>query len=130
MMTTPITRYRYAVELENGSEVVADSWPELLDIFRAIGYDGARIGTPAPDEWVYFDAEWTDGAGVVHSVNVEGVGPDYAAPEYDEPATAHGFDVCPSCGDAGVKMTPDGYAPCTRFLSCWSDSADDAGAGD
>jgi hypothetical protein len=36
-------------------------------------------------------------------------------------ASDHGYDTCPDCGDAGIKMTADGYADCTRFLTCWSD---------
>lgn len=36
--------------------------------------------------------------------------------------TDHGFDECPDCGNGGVKIGPDGYEPCTRFLRCWSDA--------
>lgn len=39
----------------------------------------------------------------------------------EDRAQEHGYDVCPDCGDAGVKMTADGYASCARFLTCWSD---------
>lgn len=126
---TMTTTYRYAVELENGSEVIADDWAELLAILHAVGHHDARAklgAAPARDEWVTFDTEWIDGAGVRHSVYVEGIGDDYAAPDYsDDEPSAHGFDECPSCGGAGVKMTRDGYAPCARFRSCWSDSAGD-----
>jgi hypothetical protein len=42
----------------------------------------------------------------------------------EDPSTEHGFDVCPDCGNAGVKIGAGGYEPCTRFLTCWSDQQD------
>jgi hypothetical protein len=40
----------------------------------------------------------------------------------EDPASDHGYDVCPDCGNAGVKIGADGYESCTRFLTCWSDA--------
>jgi hypothetical protein len=40
----------------------------------------------------------------------------------EDPCTEHGYDVCPDCGNAGTKIGPTGYEPCTRFLTCWTDS--------
>jgi hypothetical protein len=39
----------------------------------------------------------------------------------EDTAQDHGLDECPDCGDAGTKIGPNGYEPCTRFLSCWTD---------
>lgn len=39
----------------------------------------------------------------------------------EEPCTDHGFDVCPDCGNGGVKIDSTGYVDCTRFLTCWAD---------
>jgi hypothetical protein len=41
----------------------------------------------------------------------------------EDRATDHGYDVCPDCGDAGVKIGPSGYEPCARFLTCWTDAS-------
>lgn len=52
-------------------------------------------------------------------------------PEQDtseDRCTDHGYDECPDCGNAGVKIDASGYVPCTRFLTCWSDP--DAGSDD
>lgn len=45
----------------------------------------------------------------------------------EEPCTDHGFEVCPDCGNGGVKVTAAGYVPCTRFLTCWADADEWAG---
>jgi hypothetical protein len=39
----------------------------------------------------------------------------------DDDARDHDFDVCPDCGNAGVKIGADGYEPCTRFRTCTVD---------
>lgn len=39
----------------------------------------------------------------------------------EDTSADHGLDTCPDCGNAGTKIGPDGYEPCTRFRSCWSD---------
>jgi hypothetical protein len=35
-------------------------------------------------------------------------------------STDHGFDVCPECGNGGIKIDSTGYVNCTRFLTCWT----------
>lgn len=40
----------------------------------------------------------------------------------EDSCTDHGYEVCPDCGNAGTKIGRDGYEPCARFLTCWSDS--------
>jgi hypothetical protein len=42
----------------------------------------------------------------------------------EDPCTEHGFDVCPDCGNGGIKIDTGGYVPCTRFLTCWADLDD------
>jgi hypothetical protein len=45
----------------------------------------------------------------------------------EDRSTDHGYDVCPDCGNGGVKMDASGYVPCTRFLTCWADVDTDSG---
>jgi hypothetical protein len=44
----------------------------------------------------------------------------------EDRCTDHGLDGCPDCGNVGVKIGPDGYEPCTRFLTCWADVDDES----
>jgi hypothetical protein len=39
----------------------------------------------------------------------------------EDRCTDHGLDVCPDCGNGGIVVGDNGYEPCTRFLTCWSD---------
>jgi len=42
----------------------------------------------------------------------------------EDPCTDHGLEVCPDCGNAGTAIGAQGYYPCTRFLTCWTDPPD------
>lgn len=122
--------YDYLPPFPNLSGEMADD-PTPLSLAREIVGEETldALGPMAADDLADAIAQaWEDGVSQTFEETCERELRVHLPEEEDtseDLAQAHGFDVCPDCGGAGVKMTAQGYAPCTRFLDCWSDQSEE-----